>query len=202
MAATTVYSGINGRVTFYDGDSIEDVTDNGATVTIDLTGHNFSAGDPVYIYGVVGMTDLNGYHSIDSVNTNDITITVTTAQSYTSGGVVQHTIPMTSWTLNQTCEIKDYTDSSCVSSSVAWAKCVSSVIKRFEGSIEGIFGDGTTRPTIGTKILYYFYMNGSDSFYGNSRITGENITQTDLEGDVTKISYTFKGGGELTEANS
>lgn len=202
MPATTVYAGIDGWVGFKAPDSIEGVTDNGATVTIDLTSHNFSAHDVVYITGVVGMTDLNGWHKIDSVNANDITITVDTAQSYTSGGTIQHAVPVVGWTISQTLEIKDYTDSSCVSSSVAWAVCVSSGIKKWSGTFEGIFGDGTTRPAKGTSINYYFYIGGGDCFYGAGTINEEGISLNVLEGDVAKVNYSFIGSGSCVENNS
>lgn len=202
MPATTPYSGIDGKILFGTSDAIGGVTDNGATVTIDLTGHDFSANDVVFITDVVGMTDLNGWHKIDSVNANDITITVATAQSYTSGGTVWHAVPIVSWSLSQTLEIKDYTDSSNVSSSSAWAVNVSSGVKRWNGSFEGIFGDGTTRPSKGTSIIWYLHMDETDNFSGSGIITGEDVNETVIEGDVTKVVYTFTGTSTLTETNA
>ncbi len=57
------------------------------TVTITSPGHGYSAGDSLLIENVLGMTDLNGYQIIANViDVDTYTITLTTTQTYTSGG--------------------------------------------------------------------------------------------------------------------
>jgi hypothetical protein len=67
--------------------SVTAATHSAGTVTITIGPHFNRAGDAVSITGVVGMTDLNGTWTIASVpSSTQIAITLTTAQTYTSGG--------------------------------------------------------------------------------------------------------------------
>jgi hypothetical protein len=62
------------------------------TVTTDQD-HGFVVGDTVTITGVTGMTDLNTSHAITAVTRNTFGVTLTTSQTYSSGGVA--TVPTT-----------------------------------------------------------------------------------------------------------
>lgn len=57
------------------------------TVTVDDIA-TITADSNVTISGVAGMTDLNSTFDVDSINGNDFVITLSTVQSYTSGGIV------------------------------------------------------------------------------------------------------------------
>ena len=64
------------------------------TLTLGTGNHYARARDQYTISGVVGMTDLNGSWAIASVPAaNQITISLTTGQTYTSGGVCARTNP-------------------------------------------------------------------------------------------------------------
>lgn len=58
-------------------------------VTITSTSHGFKTNNTVTISGVVGMTDINGTFVITAIDANSYTIPVSTAQTYTSGGVAK-----------------------------------------------------------------------------------------------------------------
>lgn len=65
----------------------------GAEVTVTATSHGLTVGTPsamtLVISGVVGMTDLNGTKTVIRVtDANTIVISLTTAQTYTSGGTI------------------------------------------------------------------------------------------------------------------
>ena len=112
------------------------------------------------------------------------------------------TYNITSWTVNQTCEVKDSTDSGDVSNSVAWATNVSSGVKRWEATIEMLKNDGVVAVTIGTEATLTLSMDGSDSFSGTAISDSVGSVTTILEGDVTKETVHFVGDGELSETNS
>jgi hypothetical protein len=68
--------------------AITGATHAAGVVTITMSGNNFlRAGDPVTIASVVGMTDLNGVWTVlGTPANNQFTVSLTTAQTYTSGG--------------------------------------------------------------------------------------------------------------------
>ena len=67
--------------------SIGNAVHSGGTVTVTSPGHGYSGSDSLLIENVAGMTDLNGFHIIASViDSATYTITLTTTQTYTSGG--------------------------------------------------------------------------------------------------------------------
>lgn len=107
-----------------------------------------------------------------------------------------------SWSLSQTTEVKDTTDSGAVSASAAWATNVASGVKRWSGSFEMIKNDGVAALTVGTIGELILKMDGTDNFTGNCIITGVDTNVTVIEGDVVKESVTFIGNGTLTETNS
>ncbi|HEV6964835.1 hypothetical protein [Roseateles sp.] len=64
------------------------------TVTLDAGRHYLRAGDEFTISSVAGMTDLNGAWVVASVPApNQVTVALTTAQTYTSGGTWARTYP-------------------------------------------------------------------------------------------------------------
>ena len=55
-------------------------------VTVTANGHGFQTGNTVIISGVTGMPDLHGTWIISTITTNTFNVTLTTANTYTSGG--------------------------------------------------------------------------------------------------------------------
>jgi len=188
-------AGNDGEILIGSSDSIEGVTDNGDTVTIDLTGHSFEAGMIVKIASVVGMTDLNGLHVIDSINTNDITITVATTQEYTSGGTVQQTIPITDWELDAEEDAVDTTDSG----NSGWATTEAKGITKFSGRLTGFIYDGGQKPVAGDSQTVLLYMD-SDSYFSGTGIINRRGVRVSIPGtEFVKQEYEFQGSGELSE---
>jgi len=76
--------------------TITNATASGAEVTITATSHGLTQGTPsamtLVISGVVGMTDLNGTKTVIRItDANTIVVSLTTAQTYTSGGTATTT---------------------------------------------------------------------------------------------------------------
>ena len=113
MAATDKESGVDGRCLWGDTATITDASHDAGTVTVTATAHGFSANDRVQIESVVGMTDLNDTFNIVATPTADtFTVSLTTAQSYTSGGTARRRMEIFEWHLEVTTGIIDVTDSS------------------------------------------------------------------------------------------
>lgn len=75
--------------------TITAISKTATTVTLTLSGnHYLRQYDLTTISGVVGMTDINGAWQVAAVPANNqITITLTTAQTYTSGGAWSRAVP-------------------------------------------------------------------------------------------------------------
>lgn len=76
--------------------TITNATASGAEVTVTATSHGLTVGTPsamtLVISGVVGMTDLNGTKTVIRItDANTIVVSLTTAQTYTSGGTATTT---------------------------------------------------------------------------------------------------------------
>lgn len=71
-----------------EGKDISGAVDDGTGLVVNVTcyAHGFSTGDSVTIVGVVGMTDINGTHTITKLTDHSFSVPVTTEQTYTSGG--------------------------------------------------------------------------------------------------------------------
>lgn len=198
MAATDKYSGTDMMILFGSSDTIESINDPGADIDIELTAHTFSALNPIYITGVVGMTDLNDYWIISAKDdANHITVPCVTSQSYTSGGTVWNAVFATGWTLDVVSDSQDVTDNT----SSGWIERIPTEIKSVSGTLEGFFIDGATRPTRGTAITFYLHMDGTDNYSVSAIITGESGSVS-VGGDAAKWSYTFEGTSTLTETNA
>ena len=90
-------SGSNSIIRIGTAVNISTASHLAGTVTVDTSiAHGLTTGDRVEITGVVGITDLNGYFSVDVTDTDTFTVSLTTAQTYTSGGSIQSIIPITS----------------------------------------------------------------------------------------------------------
>lgn len=107
-----------------------------------------------------------------------------------------------SWTISQTSETKDSTDSGDVAASSAWATHVPSGVKRWEGSFEMIQNDGVVALIPEADGEGIFKMDGTDNFTGNLIITGVDTNVTVIEGDVSKQTVTFTGNGAIAETNA
>ena len=104
-------SGKDGRVML--SDSFDTITNATGTDTIEVScaGHSYLAGEVVWIFGVVGMTDINGEHLITSVGLGTFDIVIpTTAQTYTSGGSSVRVVTFTGWSLDLSAEVINTTE--------------------------------------------------------------------------------------------
>ena len=142
-------TGISGLVKIGTALDILAATHNAGTVTIQTDGnHGKAAGDRIFIQGVVGMTDLNGYHTVaSSVDADEFTITLTTAQTYTSGGTVVRHVPVISWNANGGVEVIPASDSE----SGSWEENIAGR-KTWDIQFEGYAKEGASIPVEGDSL--------------------------------------------------
>ena len=188
-------SGKDGEVIIGSSDSIEGVTNNTGDIDIDLTGHSFEANQIVKISGVVGMTDLNAIFVINSVETNSINVTLSTAQSYTSGGTVIQTIPVTDWELDSEEDAVDTTDSG----NSGWATTEPKGITRFSGRMTGFIYDGGQKPIAGDAVSLKLYMDTDSYFSGTGNLTRRGVRLSVPASEFVTQEYEFTGTGTLSE---
>lgn len=195
MAATDKKSGSSGKCRFGATATITDANHSGGTVTVDATAHGFAVGDRVEITGVVGMTDLNAIHVVTGVNTNDFDVTLTTAQSYTSGGSARRILAITEWSLEVSGGVIDVTDSS----SSTWREKIPNGLKEVRGTMTGFLLDGVISPTKGETIALKLDADGDNYWAIDAIISNEGVS-LDVPGDSAVVrTHTFEGTGTLTE---
>ena len=178
--------------------NISAATHNAGTVTITANTHLMAAGDYVYIASVVGMTDLNGYWAIQTAaDGNTLTVTLTTAQTYTSGGTVQQVIPTTGYTLNFTEPIQDTTDSD----NAGWKTRIAKAITDATGTITSLFdADENPNNLIGESVTLKLYLAGTGgSYWSGSAIFGSIEQVVDVPGDTPNTAtYNWEANGAWT----
>jgi len=188
-------SGKDGEVVIGTSDAIEGVTNNTGDIDIDLTSHTFTANQIVKISDVVGMTDLNGVFVINSIETNSINVTLSTEQSYTSGGTVIQTIPVTDWELDSEEDAVETTDSA----NSGWAEFTAKGISRFSGRLTGYIYDGGQKPIAGDSKTVKLYMDSDSYFSGTGKLTRRGVRVNIPGSEFVKQEYEFQGSGELSE---
>ena len=192
------YSG-SGSVAYIAGAiNITNAVHNTGTVTITAGTHGLAEGDYVLIASVGGMTDINGYWPVITAADGDtITITKTTAQSYSSGGTVQHVLPTTGYTLSFSEPILDTTDSD----NVGWKTRVAKAITDATGTITS-YPDSAENPQnlIGASVTLKLYLAGtSGSYWSGSAIFGNIENTVDVPGDSPNaVTYNWEATGAWT----
>jgi len=167
------------------------------TITIDFTGvHGLIAKDRIYIADAVGMTDINGYHTVVSApDTDTITILIDeTAQTWSSGGTAQQIIDITGWSLEETAEAIDVTDSS----NTTWKAFLASGFTSATGTVEGFLLTGANKPALGTSLTVKFDMDGSN-YYSGSGIFTSDATVVNIPGtEAIQVTYNVQMTGTVT----
>lgn len=194
------YAGKDGFLFLAAAVNISDANYDTGVVTIDTaTAHGLTAGQLVRIASVVGMTDLNTDHIVTSVTDSDtFTVSLTTAQSYTSGGTSRRIFYITDWNASIESESKDVSDSSSGTDS----DFIPGGFSVASGGFSGFVKDGSDGPEAGVTYAGQLSYNSAD-YWAGSFIVG-NMTQN-LQvkgGEAVKKSYTFQGTGAWSETNA
>jgi hypothetical protein len=188
-------SGKDGKVIRSTNANITDANGTDTIVVDCIVSHG--VGDRVLIEGVVGMTDLNGEHTITAVNAGvSISVVIpTTAQTYTSGGTIKLCTSITGWTLDTGAEVIKTTDSS----STTWDDFIASGFKGSTGSFEGFFETGTNDITVGSSASLILREDSSNYYTFSALITGNSSTLDVPGSEATLKTYTFQVTGTNTQ---
>lgn len=186
---------------YYDAeDSIEGASHTTGTVTIDLTGHDFVVNERIAIAEVVGMTDLNTHFTVAAIVAGvSIDVTLTTAQSYTSGGKVRRIIEVSLWEILAEEEMIEVTDSGSTGGDKEFLE---SGYTAFSGSIEGLIYSSLVLPAKGSLFTFKLTMDATRWFTGSFLLTSEADTLAVVDPEAVKITFTFQGLGTLTPVNA
>ena len=189
-------SGQDGKIVLSANVAIQDATGT-TTITVESDDHGRSIGDRVLIESVVGMTDINGEHTVlaGGFTVDQFTILIsTTAQTYTSGGTVKECVSITGWTLDLTSDAIDTTDSS----STTWNEFITSDFVGGSGSFEGFYESATNDLVVGNSYPIVLRQSGAIYYTGTAYITG-NSSVVDIPGaEAVKKTYTFTCTASVT----
>jgi len=191
-------SGKNGIVIYGTAITITAATGTTTiTVTTGLIAHGFSVKDRIRIGGVVGMTDLNGSHTINTVpltTTFTVVLSKATSQTYTSGGSVNVCTDIVSWGIDVKAEVVDTTDSS----TSAWKTFIPNNWKEASGTFDGFFYTGAMKPAIGTSLTITLMMDSVNYYSGTGYITSDGTSVAVTGTDAVKVTYAFTMTGTVT----
>jgi len=190
------YNGKNGRIKIGASKTINGATHNTGVVTIDFTAaHGFVAGDRIIIANVVGMTDLNTFHTVASAPDGDtITVALTTAQGYTSGGTAIRHVPVISGNITGNAEMIPTSDSE----SGDWEEFAAGR-NSFTSSFEGYIKEGASIPVEGDSLTITVEFMPGDYFQGVMKIESVEINDPTAEGGNVTFTVTARGTGEITK---
>ena len=193
----TKQSGVDGIAYLETAKTITGASHSAGTVTVTATSHGLGAGDMILIASVVGMTDLNGHFVIDAVATNTFDVTLTTAQSYSSGGTAQQVIELTNWDKDETDDIIDCTDSS----NAGWREKIAKGIKSASGTISGFRYDGNDpAELVGTTITSLKLYSATGNYWSGTAIFGTVSDVVPVESaDINRVTYNWEGNGAWAE---
>jgi hypothetical protein len=185
-------TGVDGAVYIGSAKTITGATHAAGVVTVTSTAHGFSAGAMVLHASVVGMTDLNGHFVVQSVTTNTYTVTLTTAQTYTSGGTAQEVIECTRWEKSPQDTIVDTTDSS----NSGWRQKQAKVLKKTNGTIAGYIYEGNDpQDLVGTSIALKLYRD-TTNYWSGTAVIGNVAEVVPIEGEeFVQATYEWEGSG-------
>lgn len=186
-------SGKDGKVLLGASVSITDAIGT-TTIVVECT-NPYSVGDRVFIEGVVGLTSLNGEHTVTAIDgATSFTVVVEESAQYTSGGTVRLANSITGWSLDLTGEVIKVTDSS----NTTWDAYIASEWVGGSGSFEGFFEGSTNDLTIGATYPIILRMNSGNYYSFNGLITGNSSTLTVPDAEAVKKSYTFTSSDTIT----
>jgi len=197
-----VISGSAGYVTYGSALDVTDISEAANAVVSVAATAGFTAGDRVIIRDVSGMTEINGLHATVQSIVTDTSITIDIDSqaftTYSSGGTITHTIDITAFSYTATAQVADVTDSS----STTWKDFIASGFDDFSGTFEGFLKSGINPPSFGSSISFGFYETDSASATGSGVLTSKAVTLNVDGTEAVKVSYSFKGTGTITEANT
>lgn len=166
------------------------------TIVVLEAQEGWAVGDRVLIEGVVGMTDINGEHTITAVNSSvsfTVVLPTATSQTYTSGGSAVECVSITGWNLDLAGEVIKVTDSS----NTTWDAYIASGWVGGSGTFEGFFEGNTKDLVIGTSYPVILRL-GEDYYTLTAEITGNSSTLDVPGAEAVKKSYTFTATSTIT----
>ena len=180
--------------------NISDANYSTGVVTVDTAAaHGLTAGCLVQIASVVGMTDLNTVHIVLGVTDADtFTVTLTTAQSYTSGGTSRHCYYITDWGATIEAETLDVTDSSSGTDS----EFIPAGFTTASGSLSGFVKDGSDCPVTGTTYVGQLNYDSTNYWAGSFILTNMTASLQVKGGEAVKKTFSFQGTGAWAETNA
>jgi hypothetical protein len=195
-------SGQLGKVKFGTAKTIASATYDAGVVTINFTAvHGFVAKERILIAGCVGMTDLNkSFTILAAPDTDTITVTLTTSQTWSSGGTAIKIIEVTNWELTKTADVIDTKDSN--DAATGWGSNIPSGWKNFSGKFEGFIYAGTLPPGMDSSVAAIFAVNNLINWSGTIILTSEAVVTDVLGKAAVKVSYNCTGTGALTKADA
>jgi hypothetical protein len=193
-------SGKDGYIKIGGAAEISSATYSGGYVTINtVAAHGKVAKDRVVIAGVVGMTDINGVWVVyDASDADTFRIVKTTAQSYSSGGIVTGYVRLTGWNLDKQIGLKDVSDNG----SVGGKEFLADALYEVDGSFEMFIDSGVNMPVFGTEMSMALHEDNDSWSIGNGIITSEGVKLQVVGGDAVKVGYSFKGTGAWTRTDN
>lgn len=188
-------SGNAGLVLFGSAATITGATGT-TTITVTCT-NSFTAGDRIYITGILGMTDLNGSHTIVSRTSGNFTVTLSeaTSQTYTSGGTATNCCDITEWTFDKKTDIQDVTDSGIAT---GYKSFLPNNWVEGEGTFAGFFQTGTTQPSFGTSVTITLKINSTNYYSGTGYIISNGTSLEIMGTSAVKVNYSFKLSGSYS----
>ena len=103
--------------------------------------------------------------------------------------------PCTAWSVTQTAQVADTTDSS----STTWKDFTASGFHGWTFTVEGFLKSGAATPAIGASAALVFTLDTGQSYSGSGIITSKGVT-TNIDGtEAVKVSLSGQGTGAITE---
>jgi hypothetical protein len=177
------------------------ITSGVCTVTT-ASAHGLVAGMFVLLKGVTGMADLNnlgkGFIVASAPTTTTFTVTLTSSQTWTSGGTAQRIIPITDWSIDGSIETGDATDSE----SGAFKDKIVAGHKDWKGSYSGLDYDGAGLPPWGDILAAELDIDGTNYYSGTAIFNGWKSDVKVVGANAVTQSGTFEGTGVLTKTKT
>lgn len=191
------FSGEDGKCLHGATATITNATHDTGVVTVTTSAaHGFVATDRVAIASIVGMTDLNAtFVLIAAPTTTTFTVTLTTEQSYSSGGTARKIVPITEFTVTESSGSCNVTDSG----SAGVVERIPNGYLAAEGTFVGLLLDGVKGPVRGTTIALRLELDSSNYYTVTGVVDSVGTALVVAEESAIVQSYTFKGVGALSE---
>jgi predicted secreted protein len=190
-------SGRLARVLFGAAKNISSATYDTGVVTINFSSaHLLNQYELVYIEDVEGMTDINGTFRVETAPDADtITISKTTAQTYTTGGTAIKTMDVISFSTEINGEVIDVTSSS---TSGNWKEFIPAGFSTATATIEGLFIEGADLPESQEEVTAILRLSDSQYYSGSGIVTGVSSNGTVTGTDAVSVSVSMQLTGEVS----